>query len=51
MYWYTKSDDEHIGYNYNYFEFNPHNDKLEIKAKYTLTQEEFLNWYEQNKRL
>ena len=51
MYWYTKSDDECVGYNYNYFEFNPKTDGLEIKAKYVLTQEEFTTWYELNKRL
>mgnify|MGYP001599222351 len=51
MYWYTKTDEECVGYNYNYFVFNPQNTSLEIQSKYVLTQEEFITWYEQNKRL
>lgn len=51
MYWFEKSDDEHVGYIYHYFDYRPLNNTIEIKDKYVLTHDEFVTWYEQNKSL
>lgn len=51
MYWFVKSDDEHVGYKYTFFEYSSLGMTIQIKEKYVLTHAEFVEWYAQNKNL